>query len=165
LIRYDQDASSACACCLVQKEESSLIGRDLFNFLLFQSRETVDACLSHRERAHASSPCPLQPAALAFVSYGFVLVRVRVRENSSPQLDALVLQKWQQHQKTLLLQRSKYWRTDATSDRLIFGLSLHMLRQCIHRDGSLTIPKNENRRWEILRKLENSGEKRGRERF
>jgi hypothetical protein len=41
--RPDQDASSYRACCFDQKEESSLIGRDLFSFLLFQRREAVDA--------------------------------------------------------------------------------------------------------------------------
>jgi hypothetical protein len=41
--RPDQDASSYRACCFDHKEESSFIGGDLFSFLLFQSREAVDA--------------------------------------------------------------------------------------------------------------------------
>jgi len=39
---------------------------------------TASLCLFLRPDSHATHACTLQPAALVFVSYGFVLVRVRV---------------------------------------------------------------------------------------
>jgi hypothetical protein len=53
-----------------QKEDSSIIGRDfLGSCWLFQSRQKQQILIeSPRERKAHKSPCPLQPAALAFVS-------------------------------------------------------------------------------------------------
>jgi hypothetical protein len=57
LIRIDQDASSARACCFDQKEESSLIGRD-FSFL-FQLEST-------RERSPHKLPLPTSTRIIGF---------------------------------------------------------------------------------------------------
>ena len=80
-----QDTSSDCDCCFDQKEECSMIGRGpLASTGPVLSRQRSGGRANHPERksTRLRGPmhfCPLLPTAMAFVSYGFVLVRVRVR--------------------------------------------------------------------------------------
>ena len=110
-----QDTSSDRDCRFDQKEESSMIGRDLFNSpcricrrptvhrtrTTYTQRESpkVRGIAGHIEQTERGfgrkSPqahkhfCPLLPTAMVFVSYGFVLVQVQVQEQ-------IYLTKWRQ---------------------------------------------------------------------
>ena len=112
-----QDTSSDRDCRFDQKEESSMIGRDLFNIpCRICRRPTIHRTRTrHPERKSKSeghcgsyragrergaiykSPqahkhfCPLLPTAMVFVSYGFVLVQVQVlaQQNDTPATSGL----------------------------------------------------------------------------
>jgi hypothetical protein len=57
--RPDPDPNGARACCFDQKEESFLIGRDLFSFLLFHRVEKQEMLVeSLRERSRHKRPLP-----------------------------------------------------------------------------------------------------------
>ena len=101
-----QDTSSDRDCRFDQKEESSMIGRDLFNIRAgsVEDRQSIGrgpgtqrespkvrGIAGHIEQAERGAIrkkpqahkhfCPLLPTAMVFVSYGFVLVQVQVHHN------------------------------------------------------------------------------------